>query len=117
MLLLFVKSIKQFYLQQVSCIKNCSVTARGCLVGNIIQELGDTVVEIDNVLKDIYNSIIDLLYNCLEEAHYQPPFHIDRKGFASFLMNSWQGTLLNFKINKNTQELDNFLAMLNHILV
>ena len=109
-----IKRIQLFYSTQVE--QMTSYEPRGCLVGNMIQELDHSIEEIGITLQDIHNAIICLINNCLNEANFQPHFSMDNKDFATFLMNSWQGSLLNYKINKDPKDLQNFLTILEHIL-
>lgn len=109
-----ITKIKLFYSTQIE--QMTTVESRGCLVGNMIQELDHSIEEIGITLHDIYHAIICLINNCLDEADFKAPFGMDNRNFSSFIMNSWQGTLLNFKITKDPKELQNFTTILDHLL-
>ena len=106
--------VKEFFRVQITDIKN-DPCIRGCLLGNIIQELGGSDEEIDIVLKNIFGMVIYLVSSCLEDEK-NTAYNLSATECASFIINSWQGTLLNYKINKDTTTFKTFQTILDSIL-
>ncbi|MGZ5051325.1 MAG: TetR family transcriptional regulator C-terminal domain-containing protein [Methylobacter sp.] len=76
----------------------------GCLLGNLMGEIGDTSDSCRESLNAAVNRYRDLLQSGLEQAQRQGTVRTDKpaREMADLLANSWQGALLRMKIEKSS---------------
>lgn len=76
----------------------------GCLLGNLMGEIGDTSDSCRESLHHAVNRYRDLLQSGLEQAQRQGTVRTDKpaREMADLLANSWQGALLRMKIEKSS---------------
>ena len=76
----------------------------GCLLGNLMGELGDTSNICQESLQSAINRYRDLLQFGLAKAQQQGTIRLDKpaKDMADLLLNTWQGALLRMKIEKSS---------------
>lgn len=76
----------------------------GCLLGNLMGEIGDTSDICRQSLQAAVSCYRDLLQSGLARAQQQGTVRSDRsaKGMADLLINTWQGALLRAKIEKSS---------------
>ncbi len=79
----------------------------GCLLGNMMGEMGDTSETCRRALQTAVKRYRDLQQKALELAQQQGTVRTDRsaKSMADLLTNSWQGALLRMKIEQSSQPL------------
>jgi len=77
----------------------------GCLLGNLMGELGDTSDLCQKSLQSAVHRYRDLLQTGLEKAQQQGTVRTDKSAveMADLLVNTWQGALLRMKIEKSSQ--------------
>ena len=83
---------------------------KGCLAGNLCQELGDVNASFCLPLETTFEQFKGHFQLCLEEAKAlkQLPKGITPVGFAEFMHNSWQGALLRMKTSRSNVPLKQF---------
>jgi TetR/AcrR family transcriptional regulator, transcriptional repressor for nem operon len=76
----------------------------GCLLGNLMGEIGDTSDICQKSLQSAVSRYRDLLQAGLTKAQQQGTVRTDKsaKDMADLLINSWQGALLRAKIEKSS---------------
>jgi len=76
----------------------------GCLLGNLMGELGDTSQVCQKSLQAAVRRYRELLQFGLEKAQQQGTVRLDKSAeeMADLLINSWQGALLRMKIEKSS---------------
>jgi len=76
----------------------------GCLLGNLMGELGDTSQVCQKSLQAAVRRYRELLQFGLEKAQQQGAVRLDKSAeeMADLLINSWQGALLRMKIEKSS---------------
>ncbi|MER2512122.1 MAG: TetR family transcriptional regulator C-terminal domain-containing protein [Nitrosomonas ureae] len=76
----------------------------GCLLGNLMGELGDTSRVCQKSLQAAVRRYRELLQFGLEKAQQQGTVRLDKSAeeMADLLINSWQGALLRMKIEKSS---------------
>jgi TetR/AcrR family transcriptional repressor of nem operon len=76
----------------------------GCLLGNLMGEIGDTSEICQKSLRSAVNRYRDLLQHGLECAQQQGTVRTDKsaQAMADLLVNTWQGALLRMKIDKSS---------------
>jgi TetR/AcrR family transcriptional repressor of nem operon len=80
----------------------------GCLLGNLMGEIGDTSALCQQALQMAVHQYRDLLESGLEKAQSQGTVRTDisAKEMADLLVNGWQGALLRMKIEKSAVSLE-----------
>jgi len=83
---------------------------RGCLVGNLGQELGSMNDTFRHQLEAVLQSWQMKFETCLKEAivEGQLPTKTDAKGLAEFFWIGWEGAILRAKLTRNADPLDQF---------
>jgi len=86
----------------------------GCLLGNLIGEIGDTSDLCQLSLREAVRRYRDKLREGLARAQTEGSFRkdLDAKDMADFLVNVWQGALLRMKIERSVRPLTQFCEML-----
>ena len=86
----------------------------GCLLGNLIGEIGDTSDLCQLSLREAVRRYRDKLQEGLARAQQEGSFRkdLDAKDMADFLVNVWQGALLRMKIERSVRPLAQFCEML-----
>lgn len=76
----------------------------GCLLGNLMGEIGDTSDICQKSLQSAVGRYRDLLQSALAKAQQQGAIRLDKsaKDMADLLVNTWQGALLRAKIEKSS---------------
>ncbi|MGH8684237.1 MAG: TetR family transcriptional regulator C-terminal domain-containing protein [Nitrosospira sp.] len=76
----------------------------GCLLGNLMGEIGDTSDVCRKSLQSAVNRYRDLLKSGLAKAQQQGTVRLDKSAeeMADLLLNTWQGALLRMKIEKSS---------------
>jgi len=79
----------------------------GCLLGNLMGEIGDTSDLCQKSLQSAVNRYRDLLQSGLAKAQQEGTVRTDKsaKDMADLLVNAWQGALLRMKIEKSAAPL------------
>jgi len=84
----------------------------GCLLGNLMGEIGDTSEAARAALKKAVDRYCDLLETGLARAQREGVARTDRSArtMADILTNAWQGALLRMKIERSSAPLYAFLG-------
>lgn len=79
----------------------------GCLLGNLMGEIGDTSDLCQKSLQAAVNRYRDVLQSGLAKAQQQGTVRADKSAedMADLLVNTWQGALLRMKIEKSSAPL------------
>jgi TetR/AcrR family transcriptional repressor of nem operon len=85
---------------------------RGCLVGNLGQELGSFNDAFRHQLEAVLQSWQRRMATCLQAAIDEKalPGHADPQALAEFFWIGWEGAILRAKLTRNNDPLDRFLA-------
>ena len=99
-------ALKNYYTELISEIEQADYKG-GCLLGNLMGEMGDTSEICRHALMTAVERYNALQQTALERAQKQGSVRKDRsaKNMADLLANSWQGALLRMKIEKSAQPL------------
>jgi TetR/AcrR family transcriptional repressor of nem operon len=87
---------------------------KGCLVGNLSQEMADQSELFRARLEEIFEGWVDRYADCLRQAQQAGdiPAHLDVRELAEFWLGSWQGAILRAKTMRSTAPLRTFLNMM-----
>ena len=96
-------ALKRYYNELITEIEKAEFKG-GCLLGNLMGEIGDTSEVCNKALKTAVTRYRDLIQSCLSKAQQQGTVRIDKsaKDMADLLVNTWQGALLRTKIEKSS---------------
>ena len=91
-------------LQQTHCTK-------GCLIGNLGQELADVNERFRSRLEEVFALWKERFADCLKEAQTkgQLSADLDPGQVAGFILASWEGAILRSKVMKSTQPMKDFI--------
>ena len=91
---------------------------KGCLVGNMCQELADTHPAIAEKAECLFRNYTAVLARCLREAQAAGEIRQthDPEQLAEFLFNSWEGAMMRMKSSRSAQPLNAFIETLDRIL-
>jgi len=86
----------------------------GCLLGNLIGEIGDTSDLCQTSLRDAIHRYREKLREGFARGQWEGTFRadIEARDMADFLVNVWQGALLRMKIDRSTRPLTQVRDML-----
>ena len=79
----------------------------GCLLGNLIGEIGDSSEICRMALQNTLNAYRDVLQSGISKAQQQGTLRTDKsaRDMADLLVNTWQGALLRMKVEQSTAPL------------
>jgi TetR/AcrR family transcriptional repressor of nem operon len=79
----------------------------GCLLGNLMGEIGDTSDLCQKSLQHAIHRYRSLIQTCLEQAQQQGTVRGDKtaRAMADLLVNHWQGALLRMKVEQSIDPL------------
>ncbi len=102
------------YFEVVSEALRSDECRKGCLVGNLSQEMADQSEAFRARLEEIFESWVDRYAECLKEAQDagEVPPDLDVRELAEFWLNSWQGAILRAKTMRSPAPLRTFLAVM-----
>lgn len=93
---------------------------RGCLVGNLGQEMASLADDFRVVLLGVLDTWRDRFRDCIEEARAagQIGTPVDSASLARYFWSAWEGAVLCAKLERSTAPLDNVATLfLDHMLV
>lgn len=79
----------------------------GCLLGNLMGEIGDTSPLCRDALLDAVGRYADLQKQALERGQREGKVRLDKsaKSMADLMLNGWQGALLRMKVEQSVEPL------------
>lgn len=87
---------------------------KGCLIGNLSQEMADQSETLRHALCDVMAKWRDLFATCIAEGQatgeISPNFPPDR--MAELLLSSWEGAVMRAKTTKNIEPIDVFIELM-----
>ncbi|WP_028581159.1 TetR/AcrR family transcriptional regulator [Desulfogranum japonicum] len=87
---------------------------KGCLIGNLGQELADQNERFRERLATIFSSWKKRFGSCLQEAQERGEFPVTLEPdvVADFILAGWEGAILRSKVNKSPEPIRNFVDTL-----
>lgn len=87
---------------------------KGCLFGNLGQEMADQEETFRLRLAEIFMQWCQHIAHCLQEAQEggELSSHFDPERLAEFCLCSWEGAVLRAKVTKSPQPMDTFISYL-----
>jgi len=102
-------ALKRYYAELITEVEQGDYKG-GCLLGNLIGEIGDTSKLCNQSLTVAVNRYKLLQQKALLQAQQEGTVRKDRtaENMANLLVNNWQGALLRMKLEQSTQPLQEF---------
>ncbi|MCE1225510.1 MAG: TetR/AcrR family transcriptional regulator [Geobacteraceae bacterium] len=88
--------------------------SKGCLIGNLGQEMADQNERFRARLDQIFDDWRCLFADCLREAQVAKELdsRLDAEPLASFVLSGWEGAILRAKVMKSPKPLQDFIEVL-----
>lgn len=101
-----LSSLKTYYSELIAEVEQTGFKG-GCLLGNLMGEIGDTSPLCQKALLDAVERYSNLQKTALERGQQQGKVRLDRsaKSMADLMLNSWQGALLRMKVEQSVEPL------------
>ncbi len=101
-----LSALNQYFNEQISNLEKIDFKG-GCLLGNLMGEIGDTSEICQQSLQLAVNRYQNLLANGLKTAQAEGTIRTDKSAedMAELLVNAWQGALLRMKIEQSSEPL------------
>ena len=99
-------ALRAYYLELVGEVEQSGFKG-GCLLGNLMGEIGDTSPLCQRALLDAVERYSNLQKSLLERGQRQGTVRLDRsaKSMADLILNGWQGALLRMKVQQSVEPL------------
>lgn len=113
-----IDRIKCFFEESCKFYSSTSFS-KGCPIGNLSQEMSDLSEPLRKKLKEAYSKLKSPLQTCIAEAQEleQIDRNLDATDLATFILNGWEGALLDMKLSKSVTPLVVFKDMLFRYVV
>jgi len=87
--------------------------ARGCLIGNLSQEMAGQSEVLRQELEQVFQRWTDVFAACIEEGQRAGDIRNDFEPtqLADFFLSSWEGAVLRAKSTRSGKPLDNFMQL------
>lgn len=101
-----------FYIHSEKFIKN--EFFGGCPIGNFTIELADTKELFREALKLTFQNVIFQITECMQKAidNNEIGDEIKPENLAQFIFSSWEGTIMQMRLSKNRNALNNFMDII-----
>lgn len=101
-----LQALQAYYASLIADVEQVGFKG-GCLLGNLMGEIGDTSSVCRQVLQETVNRYRDLQAEALRQGQLQGVVRQDRtaEAMADFLFNQWQGALLRMKVEQSVSPL------------
>ena len=88
--------------------------SKGCLIGNLGQELADQNERFRDRLAEIFCDWLNIFADCLLQAQQAGTLNplLDAQNLASFLLSGWEGAILRAKVMRSPEPLKQFVGIL-----
>jgi TetR/AcrR family transcriptional repressor of nem operon len=99
-------ALKTYYLELIDEVAKTDFKG-GCLLGNLMGEIGDTSPICRKALLDAVDRYSGLQQSALERGQQEGKVRMDRsaKSMADLMLNGWQGALLRMKVEQSVEPL------------
>lgn len=108
-----LSALKRYYAELITEVEKSGYKG-GCLLGNLMGEIGDTSEICNRALKSAVERYKKLQQVALVRAQQEGTVRKDRsaESMADLLVNNWQGALLRMKIEQSVRPLQEFYQTL-----
>ncbi len=105
-----VERLRIYFQNRMNCIRENGYN-RGCLMGNFSLEIADHSDLIRECIAEHFRTWKSLIEACVSEAKINGSIknQLECSQLAEFILNSWEGTLLRMRADKNDKPFDDFM--------
>ncbi|MCK7548869.1 TetR family transcriptional regulator C-terminal domain-containing protein [Marinobacter koreensis] len=107
-----VDRLRAYFDTGFETMTSCEYT-RGCLIGNLGQELAGQSEAFRTRLDKVFSGWEKRFERCIAEAQTAGDIdaHVDPADAASFLLSGWEGAILRSKVLKSTEPMERFVRV------
>ncbi|MBA3992233.1 MAG: TetR family transcriptional regulator [Cyanobacteria bacterium DS2.3.42] len=110
--------LRSFCHNKRECMRasNCR---RGCLIGNLSQEMADQSETLRQALSEVMEKRLNVFTTCIEEGQQIGEFtkSLDSRIIADLFLSSWEGAIMRAKTTKNLEPLDVFINLIFELVL
>ena len=108
-----LKRIERFYGSTIDTYRKNGFD-KGCIMGNFSAEMADVNENFREVLDKEFRAQESIINECIREGQENGDIRkdISSSTMASFVINSWHGSLVRMKATASSKPLDDFLSMI-----
>ena len=101
--------LRRFFAEYVTLFENTKCRG-GCPIGNMAQEMGDLSNDFRERLQAVYVCLQSRIAGLLDQAREEGEVEsaADTRELAGFMLNAWQGAIVQMKVVKSTSPLQTF---------
>jgi len=105
-----LQRLRHYFQGARDSLKDCACR-KGCLFGNLGQEMADQHEVFRDRIETIFTDWRNRFSACIREAQGQGeiPKRLDADMLAEFCLLAWEGAIMRAKVTKNAQPLDTFI--------
>ena len=109
----YLKRLRNYFETGIADM-NSSQCNNGCLMGNLAQELSAQNELFRDRLSQIFLDWETMFAECLQSAQQANELDtkLDARNLAEFILAGWQGAILQAKVSKSVEPMENFVAVL-----
>lgn len=113
-----IERIKSYFHHMMNNIRENGYK-HGCLMGNFALEIADHSDLIRTSLTEHFQTWSNLIALCISEAKNKGHIknQMDSSQLAQFILNSWEGTLLRIRSDKNEKPFNDFMDIIFKIIL
>ena len=108
-----LQRIRRYLEESIACVTQDNFS-KGCLIGNLGQELAAQSERFRNRLEEVFHDWHKLFAHCLQEAQRNGELNpaLDPQLLAGFLLSGWEGAILRSKVMRSPEPLKQFVHVL-----
>lgn len=110
--------LRTFCTNKRDCMQ-ASDCRKGCLIGNLSQEMSDQSETLRQVLSDVMTTRRDAIASCIEEGQLSGEFtnEADAQLIAELFLSGWEGAMMRAKTIKNLEPLNIFIDLMFELVL
>lgn len=105
--------LQRFCVAKRDCMQ-ASSCRKGCLIGNLSQEMADQSETLRQALSEVMKRRLDAIAECIEDGQNLGELspRADARTLADLFLSSWEGAMMRAKTIKTTEPLDVFIDLM-----
>lgn len=110
--------LRTFCQAKRDCMSNANCR-KGCLIGNLSQEMSDQSETLRQALSDVMENRLNVFSTCIEEGQKIGEITklADARVVADLFLSSWEGAMMRAKTIKSIEPLDVFINLMFELVI